>query len=63
MMMFCILCDHQIHEGQGSINDTQWRNYHESCLRLVLSQFDHWGIEMLRHLAKNLKLLTGETSK
>ncbi len=55
MMKLCELCDKEIFEVQGSITDTKGRSYHANCLRAVLSGFERWGIDMLRHFMSTIK--------
>ena len=55
-MTECVICEKEILDNHGWIEDAKRRAYHESCLRAALSELDKWGIEMLRQFATSMNL-------
>jgi hypothetical protein len=60
MMNICVICEKGINPeiNEWVLIDAKLRRYHHRCLRAALSEFDKWGIEMMRHFAARTINLT-----
>lgn len=62
-MQDCVICEKPVSEHEAFIEDAKQRVWHERCLRAALSEFDKWGIDMMRQFANSLRLSIGAMSR